>query len=82
MGLPQHIQEVRFERSPELAEGRLYATVTPDLHSEGFDVEVIDTAGNRYIHLTDYRTIALPEGVNAEALKALQTLMSAEAVAA
>ena len=82
MGLPQHIQEVRLERLPELAEGRLYATVTPGPQKEDFEVEVIDTAGNRYIHLAGYRTVALPEGVDVDALKALQTLMSVEAVAA
>ncbi|HEX6502538.1 MAG TPA: SDR family NAD(P)-dependent oxidoreductase [Terriglobales bacterium] len=82
MGLPQHVHEVRLERSPELAEGRLYATVTPDPNNGGFDVEVIDAAGNRYLHLTGYRTVALPNGVNAEALRELQSIMSLEAVAA
>jgi polyketide synthase-like dehydratase family protein/polyketide synthase family protein len=82
MGLPQHIREVRLERSPQLAQGRLYATVTPDPNNGGFDVEVIDAAGHRYLHLTGYRTIALPDGANAQALRALQTVMSPEAVAA
>ena len=82
MGLPQHVHEVRLDRSPELAEGRLYATVTPDPNNGGFDVEVIDAAGNRYLHLTGYRTVALPNGVYAEALRELQSIMSLEAVAA
>ena len=48
MGLPQHIDRVSLLRSPDLAEGRLYAVVTPDPAQGSFDAEVVDTAGNRY----------------------------------
>ncbi|HET7209077.1 MAG TPA: SDR family oxidoreductase [Terriglobales bacterium] len=82
MGLPLHIHQVRLERNPEQTEGRLYATVTPDPDNGGFDVEVIDAAGIRYMHVTGYRTVALPQGADSEALKSLQTAMSLQAVAA
>ena len=82
MGLPQQLREVRLERSPELAEGRLYATVMPDPNNGGFDVDVIDEAGNRYVHLSGYRTVALPRGGDNESLKMLQSVMSLAPVAA
>jgi acyl transferase domain-containing protein/acyl carrier protein/NAD(P)-dependent dehydrogenase (short-subunit alcohol dehydrogenase family) len=82
MGLPQQLHEVRLERSPELAEGRLYATVMPDPNNGGFDVDVIDAAGNRYVHLSGYRTVALPGGADSEALRTLQSVMSLAALAA
>jgi hypothetical protein len=47
----------------EDAQGRLYAIVmTTD--GEAFDAQVIDEAGNVYIDLKEYRTIALPGAVN------------------
>ena len=38
--------------------------------------------GNRYLQLSGYRTVAIPNAVDAEQLKALQAAMSLEAVAA
>jgi len=82
MGLPQHVDHVSLLRSPELADGRLYAVVTPDLERGTFDAEVLDSTGNCYVRLTGYRTIALANGVDAERLKSLQDLIAVEAVAA
>jgi 3-oxoacyl-(acyl-carrier-protein) synthase/NAD(P)-dependent dehydrogenase (short-subunit alcohol dehydrogenase family)/acyl carrier protein len=82
MGLPQHIDRVSFLRDPALAEGRLYAFVTPDPGQETFNAEVVDTAGNQYVHLLGYRTVALSNAADAEALKPLQAAMSLQSVAA
>jgi hypothetical protein len=82
MGLPRHVHQVCLWRSPDLADGRLYAVFTPDPGQGSFDVEVVDTKGNRYLHLSGYQTVALPGGVDAELLKALQAIMSLQAVAA
>ena len=82
MGLPQHIDRISLLRAPELAEGRLYAVVTPHPDQASFDAEVVDAKGNRYLHLNGYRTVALPGGIAAEPLKALQAIMSLQAVAA
>ena len=82
MGLPLHIDRVSVASVADLAEGRLYAVVTPDLGRGSFDAEVMDTAGNRYVQLSGYRTVALPGAVDAEALKTLQAIMSAEEVTA
>jgi hypothetical protein len=59
-------------RAPELAEGPLYAVVTPD--HESFDADVVDTAGNVYVHLSGYRTVALFNGVDAEPAKELHAV--------
>jgi acyl transferase domain-containing protein/NAD(P)-dependent dehydrogenase (short-subunit alcohol dehydrogenase family) len=82
MGLPQRIDHVSLFRTPELAEGRLYAVVTPDPERGRFDAEVVDSAGNCYLQLTGYRTVAVPNAFNAERLQRLQALIAAEAVAA
>jgi len=85
MGLPQHIDCVSSSsllRAPESADTRLYAVVTSDWDRGSFDAEVVDTKGNRYLHLGGYRTVAVPGAVDAERLKALQAAMSLETVAA
>ncbi len=74
MGLPLYVQQVSWSRVPDLSDGPLFAVVTPDATGERFDAEVVDSQGNRYLRLTGYRTVALPEGVNAESLQALQTV--------
>jgi len=82
MGLPQHIDRVALVRRPEAAEGRLYARVTPDAGRGSFDAEVVDAAGNCYVQLRGYRTVAVPNAFDAERLKPLQALLSVEAVPA
>jgi NAD(P)-dependent dehydrogenase (short-subunit alcohol dehydrogenase family) len=74
LGLPLHIQQVALLRGPENAEGNLYAVVTPHPETETFDAEVVDQAGNHYLYLSGYRTVALPNRVDAEPLKALQAV--------
>ena len=74
MGLPLYVQQVSWSRVPDLSNGPLFAVVTPDATGEKFDAEVVDGHGNRYLRLTGYRTVALPEGVHAESLQALQTV--------
>jgi hypothetical protein len=76
MGLPQHIDRVRVWCPPDLARGPFYALVTPCSQPGSFDAEVVDTAGNCYVHLCAYRTVAVP--VDAEALKILQAVISLE----
>jgi hypothetical protein len=81
MGLPQHIDRLSFSLpAAEPADTRVYAVVTPN-HRGGFDAEVVDAKGNRYLQLSGYRTAVFPEAVNAEHLKALQAAMSLDAVA-
>ena len=82
MGLPQHIDRVSVASVPDLAEARLYAVVTPDPVRGSFDAVVVDTAGNQYVQLSGYRTVALPSAVDSGRLKALQAIMSAEEVTA
>jgi len=79
MGLPRQVREVSVYRAPTPADGRLYAVVTPDEVQGTFDARVLDAKGNCYLRLTSYQTVALPNAVNAAALKALQEVMSGEA---
>ncbi len=74
MGLPQHIHQVCVRRAPNGAERGLYAVITSNPEQESFDAEVVDASGNQYVHLSGYRTIAIPNSVDAEPLKALQAV--------
>ena len=84
MGLPQHIDCVSslLLRVPKPADGTLYAVVTSGQGDGSFDAEVVDAKGNGYLQLRGYRTVVVPNTVNAERLKALQAAMSLETVAA
>jgi len=82
MGLPQHIDRVCALRATEQAEGRLYAVVTPDPGRGSFDAEVVDASGTCYVQLSGYRTVALPNAIEAERLKPLQALFPVGALAA
>ncbi|MGA8491820.1 MAG: polyketide synthase dehydratase domain-containing protein, partial [Terriglobales bacterium] len=83
MGLPQHIDQVSFfKRAAESSDTRLYAVVTPNPSQGSFDAEVVDAKGNCYLRLKSYRTVAFPNAVDSERLKALQAAMSLAAVAA
>jgi hypothetical protein len=81
MGLPQHLQEVTWLRAPQSAEGRLYAVVTPDPEQGTFDAEVVDSQGNCYVRVGGYSTVALPDGLDAESLKAMRSVVFEEPVA-
>jgi hypothetical protein len=72
MGLPQHIRQLAVLREPERVEGNFYSVVTPNLEDGTFNAEVLDSAGNHYLHLEGYHTVALPDSLDAEPLKALQ----------
>jgi hypothetical protein len=71
MGLPRHVDRVCLWRAPELASGPLYAVVTHGSEQGSFDAEVVDAAGNRYLQMSGYKTVALPDRVDSVLLKAL-----------
>jgi hypothetical protein len=70
LGLPQQIQQVSSVRTPE-AGTPLYAVVTAKTDGALFDADVVDAQGNLYLQLRGYRTVALSENVDTEALRAL-----------
>ena len=78
MGLPLHVEQVSWLRAPKSAEGHLYALVTPNPEQGSFDAEVVDSSGNRYLILNGYRTVATGNGLDAEALQAMQAVITAE----
>jgi len=74
MGLPQYIRQVRLLRNPDLTADGLYAEVMPSPDQGTFDAEVVDAEGNQYVQLLGYRTVALPNVIDAEPLKELQAV--------
>jgi len=73
-GLPHYIQRVALLRTPQLGAGSLFAIVSPNANGESFDAKVVDIQGTEYLQLIGYRTVALPNRVEAESLKALQDI--------
>jgi hypothetical protein len=82
MGLPQHVDRMSLLSEADPAQIPLYAVVTPDPDHSSFDAEVVDMAGNRYLRLHGYRTVAVPGGVDVELLKKLQNFVTAESAVA
>ncbi|HUO15262.1 MAG TPA: SDR family oxidoreductase [Verrucomicrobiae bacterium] len=82
MGLPQHLDYLSLLLTPESAEIRFYAVVTPDRGRGSFDAEVVDEKGNCYLQLSGYRTVAISDAMDAERLKALQAAMLLDTIAA
>jgi hypothetical protein len=78
IGLPQHVHTVSLLRAPELAEGPLYAVVTPRVDGGSCDAEVVDASGAIYLQMRGYRMVEHPDAVDAEPLKALQAVMAEE----
>ena len=61
MGLPLGFDQVTAYRQPEEAEGRrLYCTCTTANDGESFDATVVDEAGNVFVELKGYLTVARP----------------------
>ena len=50
--------------------------VTPDRARESFNAEVVDAAGNRYLQVSGYRTVALPGSVDVGPLRAMRPVLA------
>jgi acyl transferase domain-containing protein len=74
MGLPYQIDRVTFLRNMSGKEDSMYTVVTPDANG-AFDARVVDAKGNVYLKLQGYRTMELPEKIEADLLKPLQMMM-------
>jgi hypothetical protein len=72
-GLPQHVDSVRVSRVSDPGAGGLLAVVVPNADGS-FNGEVLDRAGNSYVQVSGYRTVALAMEVAPEPLKALQAV--------
>jgi hypothetical protein len=82
MGLPLYVSQLNWRRAPESAKGQLYSVVTAHPDQGSFDAEVVDEAGTLYLKVSGYKTVALPETVDRELLKALQSNENTRAAAA
>ena len=61
MGLPLGFEKVTAYRQPEEAAGRrLYSVCTTANGGESFDATVVDEAGNVFVVLQGYLTVARP----------------------
>ncbi|MEJ2185994.1 MAG: SDR family NAD(P)-dependent oxidoreductase [Gemmatimonadota bacterium] len=74
MGLPYHIDRLELLRGPE-AEGDGLVALARTADEGAFDVDLADGDGNLCLSLRGYRTMALPDAVDEEALAPLRRLM-------
>jgi hypothetical protein len=71
MGLPLHVDRLSMLRTPESAEGPLFAVVIPAQGAEAFDIDVVDRAGNLYLRVSGYSTVQFREVGDLRALDAI-----------
>jgi hypothetical protein len=76
IGLPLHVDRVCQWRSPDQAEGPLYAVITPDPNQDSFNADVVDAAGNQYLPLRGYKMVGHPDTVDATPLLAMQAALA------
>jgi hypothetical protein len=75
MALPERVGRIAVLRDPQAAGGRLLAVVTT--HADGTaDADVVDEAGQVYVRVDGYGTVALPVGPEAELLQPLEAAMA------
>ena len=77
MGLPSHIDRVTLHHTGE-PQGGVHAVVTPR-EDGAFDGLIVDGEGNVRLTLEGYRTMTLPDPIDAEKVKPLQAAMSGAA---
>ena len=70
MALPTHVDRVLTYPAGE-DDGPLYAVVRP-ARDDAVDVEVVDASGHVRVRLEGYRTVALPDQLESEALAAIR----------
>ena len=61
MGLPHRVDRIRFLRDAWTARGRLHAVVRPGATPGTFDARVVDEAGDVFVSVEGYATVALGE---------------------
>ncbi|MGA2113600.1 MAG: SDR family NAD(P)-dependent oxidoreductase [Bryobacteraceae bacterium] len=76
MGLPRRVNRVSLYRMPEAAAGPLFAVVTADAVTGGFDAYVVDQTGIPYLHVDGYRTVAFREDVDALVFSSAKVAMA------
>jgi malonyl CoA-acyl carrier protein transacylase/3-oxoacyl-(acyl-carrier-protein) synthase/NAD(P)-dependent dehydrogenase (short-subunit alcohol dehydrogenase family)/acyl carrier protein len=83
MGLPHRLDQVSILRSCTAdAREHLYSVVTPRPDGMSFDAQVVDEKRNCYLRLVGYRTVEVPNAIDREGVKRLQSAMSLQPVAA
>jgi acyl transferase domain-containing protein/NAD(P)-dependent dehydrogenase (short-subunit alcohol dehydrogenase family)/acyl carrier protein len=77
LGLPYGIQELKVFSLPENMDESFFALIT--VNSDGsYDGKLMDGKGNVYMMLRGYKTMDLPDPVQADLLKPLQRALRAE----
>jgi NAD(P)-dependent dehydrogenase (short-subunit alcohol dehydrogenase family)/acyl carrier protein len=71
MGLPYHAGRVSCFGATETDHTPLFAVVRPNLEDGSFDAVVVDSSGNLYLKLQNYRTVALSGIVDTTPLKSM-----------
>jgi NAD(P)-dependent dehydrogenase (short-subunit alcohol dehydrogenase family)/acyl carrier protein len=72
LGLPDAFRELRLIASPEKDPSATYFAVVLSNPDNSYDVKIVDNKGNIYLTLQGYRTMNLPDPVQADLLEPLK----------
>ncbi|MBN1570600.1 MAG: SDR family NAD(P)-dependent oxidoreductase, partial [Acidobacteria bacterium] len=72
LGLPDALREFRILASPEKEANAAFFAVVTSNADDSYDVKIVDSKGNIYIVLQGYRTMSLPDPIQADLLEPLK----------
>jgi hypothetical protein len=72
LGLPDAFRELRIMASPEKEPNATFFAIATSNPDDSYDVKIVDSKGTIYLVLQGYRTMSLPDPIQADLLEALQ----------
>jgi acyl transferase domain-containing protein/acyl carrier protein/NAD(P)-dependent dehydrogenase (short-subunit alcohol dehydrogenase family) len=72
LGLPDAFRELRIMASPEKEPNATFFAIAISNPDDSYDVKIVDSKGTIYVVLQGYRTMSLPDPIQADLLEALQ----------
>jgi hypothetical protein len=78
LGLPYSFRELKLAQPPDNAQDGTYFAVVVSNPDDSYDVKVVDGQGNVPMILREYRTMSLPDPIQAELLEPIQRAFQVE----
>jgi acyl transferase domain-containing protein/acyl carrier protein/NAD(P)-dependent dehydrogenase (short-subunit alcohol dehydrogenase family) len=72
LGLPDAFRELRIMASPEMETNATFFAIATSNSDDSYDVKIVDSNGTVYIALQGYKTMSLPDPIQADLLEPLQ----------
>jgi hypothetical protein len=72
LGLPHALSEIRFISAPEISPNAIFYSIVEPRSDGAYDAKVVDGQGEVYLILRGYRTMDLPDPIEAELIEPIQ----------